>query len=111
MSLLVLLLGLNFHFNLITQQTFVIIGNIRDTSGQPVGNVRVSVSDENMLPIRTIMADSAGNFRIAGLRVGNYMIRVETFGTSYEEQTHRIELQTIRRGRSTEEPYPIDFVL
>jgi len=111
MAALFLILGFTIHLDPVLQQTFVLIGSVRDTSGQAVANVRVSVSDENMLPIRTLMVDSAGHFRVTGLRVGNYMVRIETTGTLYEEQTHRIELQSGRRGGASEEPYPIEFAL
>jgi tetratricopeptide (TPR) repeat protein len=111
MTNLLLLLGLILHPNPVLQQTFVIIGSVRDSSGQAVANVRVSVSDENMLPIRTIIVDSAGHFRVPSLFAGTYMIRVETTGTPYEEQTHRIELQGGRLVRGSDEPYPLDFTL
>jgi tetratricopeptide (TPR) repeat protein len=112
MAALLLILVFILHPNLALQQTFVIIGGVRDPSGQAVANVRVSVSDENMMPIRTIIVDSSGHFRAPGLRVGTYMIRIETTGTPYEEQTHRIELQSGgRRGRGGEEPYPLEFTL
>jgi len=112
MAALLLILVFILHPNPALQQTFAIIGSVRDSSGQAVANVRVSVSDENMMPIRTIIVDSAGHFRVPGLRVGTYMIRIETTGTLYEEQTHRIELQSGgRRGRAGEEPYPMEFAL
>ena len=109
MAVIVLLglLGVYLPF----QQTYMLVGNIRDTNGQIVSNVRIAVMDENLMPVRSLLIDSSGRFTIRGLRVGNYMIRIETNGTVYEEQTQRIELFSGRRSGRSEETYPIDFVL
>lgn|GEM_PF-431826 len=108
---LMILLSFCFHLDLSPQHTFVLIGSVRDTSGQAVNVVRVSVMDENMLPVQTLMVDSAGRFKVAGLRIGTYLVRIETTGTPYQEQTQRIELTFGGTNRRSEEPYPIDFVL
>jgi tetratricopeptide (TPR) repeat protein len=109
MAVIVLLglLGVYLPF----QQTYMLVGNIRDTNGQIVSNVRIAVMDDNLMPVRSMLVDSSGRFTIKGLRVGNYMIRIETTGTPYEEQTQRIELFSGRRSGQSEEIYPIDFVL
>src|SRR5205085_11263219 len=77
-------------------QTFVIVGSVRDQSGQAVTGVRVSVTDENFQPIRTIFVDSSGRFTVRGLSSGRYLFRVETTGTPFEEHTERLELQALR---------------
>lgn len=92
-------------------QTFVIVGSVRDQSGQSVSGVRISVTDENFQPIRTIFVDASGRFTVSGLRSGRYLFRVETTGTPYEEQTQRVELQAVRIRGAGSESYPLDFVL
>ena len=92
-------------------QTFVIMGTVRDQAGQSISGVRISVFDENFQPIRTLFVDSAGTFNIRGLSSGNYAFRIETTGTPYEEQSHRIELQALRIRAGGQEPYQLDFTL
>ena len=93
-------------------QKFIIIGNVRDTAGRSVPNVRVSVMDENFQPIRTIFVDSSGQFFVRGLSPGRYQFKVETTGTPYQEQeTGWIELQSLRVRPGGSENYPLDIVL
>ena len=93
------------------QQTYTLLGSIRDTNGQSVSNVRVSVMDDNFMPVRTLIVDSSGRFSVKGLRAGAYQVRIETTGTPYEELTQRFELYSGRRSGTSDESYPIDFVL
>lgn len=102
---------LNFAFSVFAFQTFVIIGSVRDQSGQSVSGVRISVSDENFQPIRTIFVDSAGRFTVKSLSSGRYTFRVETTGTPFEEQTHHMELQAVRIRAGGSEAFPLDIVL
>jgi len=95
----------------ILTQTFTIIGNVRDQSGQFVSSVRVAVYDENFQPIRTLFVDGSGRFQIQGLRTGRYQFRVETTGTPYEEQTQTHDLQAVRIRGTGSEPYLIEFIL
>lgn len=105
------LLLLSLWLGTLPLQTFTMIGMVRDTNGQPITNVRVSLVDENFSPRRTIFVDSSGRFKITGLGSGVYLIQVETTGTPYEEQTQRHDLNALRiRGRG-DEPYLVDFVL
>jgi len=92
-------------------QTFTIIGRVRDQSGQVVSGVRVSLLDDNYGSIRTVFVDSGGGFKFQGIGSGVYLIRIETSGTPYEEQTQRIELRSLRIRGAGNEPYPIDFTL
>jgi len=103
-----LLLSLPLSF---TFQTFIIIGSVRDQSGQSVPGVRVSVTDENFQPIRTIFVDQSGRFTVRGLSSGRYTFRVETTGTPFAEQTQSLELQAIRIRGGGSETYPLDIVL
>lgn len=107
----ILLLLMALLYPALLQQTFTVIGSVRNQSGQAVTGVRVSLIEENASTLRTVFVDTSGHFRFAGLARGNYLVRIETSGTPFEEQTQRIELQTIRlRGRG-DESFPIDFVL
>jgi Flp pilus assembly protein TadD len=92
-------------------QSFTIIGRVRDQSGQVVSGVRVSLLDDNYGSLRTVFVDSGGGFRFQGLGSGIYLIRIETSGAPYEEQTQRIELRSLRIRGGGNEPYPIDFIL
>lgn len=109
MTLPIFLISLALYFSV--PQTFTIIGNVRDQTGQVVSGVRVAVSDENFQPIRTLFVDGSGRFQIQGLRSGRYQFRVETTGTPYEEQIQTHDLQAIRIRGTGSEPYPIEFIL
>lgn len=111
MTIPVFLLSLILHaFSF--QGTFAVIGTVRDTNGQRVSSIRVSLLDENYHSIRTVFVDSSGRFQFRGLRQGIYLVRVEPVGTPYEEQTQRVEFQSISgKGGGAEEPYMVDFVL
>jgi tetratricopeptide (TPR) repeat protein len=93
------------------QAMFAIIGSVRDTSGEAVASIRVSLLDENYQTVRTVFADNTGRFQFRGLRTGIYFVRVEPAGTPYEEATQRLELQTLSRRASSEEQFMADFVL
>jgi tetratricopeptide (TPR) repeat protein len=106
----ILLLNLAFGLFWAQQSTFIIAGSVRDSSGQTVTGVRVSVMDENFQPIRTLFVDSSGRFTVNGLGQGRFTFRVDTTGTPYEEQTQQLELQSLRmRGGS--ETFPLDITL
>jgi tetratricopeptide (TPR) repeat protein len=109
MTHLILILGLLLPS--ILPQTFTIIGRVRDQAGQPVSGIRVTLLDDNYGQVRAVFADSGGGFRFSGIISGIYFVRIEPAGTGYEEQTQRIELQSIRIRGSGNEPYPIDFIL
>lgn len=111
MAIAILLLSLVVHA-FPTQGSFAVIGSVRDTSGQRVTSIRVSLLDENYHAIRTTFVDSSGRFEFRGLRQGVYLVRVEPVGTPYEEQVQRVEFQSISQRRGgAEERYPLDFVL
>jgi len=97
--------------NIFTLQSFTIMGSVRDQSGQAVSGVRVSLLDDNYGTLRTIFVDGSGRFRLAGISSGAYIVRIETHGTSYEEQSQRIELQAMRIRGAGNEMIPLDFVL
>ena len=76
MSIIPLLLGLVFTL-VPVQSRFVIVGSVRDPSGQPVGSIRVSLLGENYQNLRTVFADSSGRFQFKNLPQGLYTIRIE----------------------------------
>src|SRR5712692_8734632 len=53
-------------------QSFVITGNVRDPTGRPVANIRVSLLDDNYQSIQTVFADTSGRFEFRGLRSGRF---------------------------------------
>src|SRR5262245_4176502 len=103
MTIPILLLSLVLYA-LPIQRSFAVIGTVRDTNGQRVTSIRVSLLDENYHSIRTAFVDSSGRFQFRGLRQGVYLVRIEPVGTPYEEQTQRVEFQSISGG-AAEEPY------
>jgi tetratricopeptide (TPR) repeat protein len=100
-------------FSLIPSQSrFAIFGHVQDSSGNDVGSIRVSLLNENEQTLRTVFADNSGRFQFRNLGEGIYLVRVEPAGTPFEEQTHRIELQSLSRlSSATEDPFMVDFRL
>jgi tetratricopeptide (TPR) repeat protein len=109
MSSLILNIAFLLPFSLV--QSFVLVGSVRDQSGQAVSGVRISLLDENYSPLRTIFVNASGRFRLPGISSGVYIVRIETHGTAYAEQSQRIELQSLRIRGAGSETVPIDFVL
>lgn len=97
--------------NLLALQSFTIMGSVRDQSGQAVTGVRASLLDDNYGNLRTSFVDASGRFRFAGLSSGVYIVRIETHGTAYEEQSQRLELQAMRIRGAGNEMIPLDFAL
>jgi tetratricopeptide (TPR) repeat protein len=110
MNLSALLLFIALIHSIPPQSTFTVVGSVRNQAGQSISGVRISVTDENFQPIRTIFVDSSGRFTIRGLGQGRFSFRVETTGTPYEEQTQQLELQALRI-RGGNETFPLDIVL
>jgi tetratricopeptide (TPR) repeat protein len=92
------------------QSTFTIIGSVRDQKGLSVTGVRVSIIDENFQPIYTAFVDGSGRFSIKGVKQGRFVIKIETTGTQYQEQSQNLELQSLRQLGGNE-TYNLDFIL
>lgn len=90
--------------------TFTIIGMVRNKAGQIVTDVRVTVIDENFQTIYTAFV-GPGGFRVEKVKQGRYTIRIETTGTSYEEQSQSLELQGLRKMGGGSEVWPVEFIL
>jgi tetratricopeptide (TPR) repeat protein len=106
-----LILLFNLFFGIFcAQTTFTVIGVVRDQAGQAVSGVRFTVIDENYQSIQSSFVDASGQFRVSGLRMGKYTVRIETSGTPYEEQSQQLELQSLRRV-SGDETFPLEIQL
>jgi tetratricopeptide (TPR) repeat protein len=112
MKILALLLSFLVPIPIAAQSNLSISGSIRDTTGRSVDSIRVSLLDDNYQSVRTVFS-SAGRYQFRGVRAGVYFVKIETIGTSYEEETSpRIEAQSMRRRRSgASEEFYADFTL
>lgn len=99
-----------FAFSPLQATTFSILGTVRNRAGQVVTDVRVTVIDENYQTVYTAFVGPSG-FRVDRVSQGRYTIRIETTGTSYEEQSQSIELQAIRKMGGGSETWPVEFIL
>ena len=97
------------------QNSFRIVGSVRDDTGKSVSSVRVSLEDENSQPIRTVFSDASGRFQFRGLRAGSYRVGVETQGLPYEHVSVVVDLTSLTNSSinpsSTEDTTPVDLVL
>jgi len=94
------------------QGFFAIYGTVRDEEGQPLSSIRVSITDENYQPLRTVISDGSGHFQFRTLRAGSYYLRVEPTGQPFEDYAQHIELYSMtRRNSTTEDPTLVDVVL
>lgn len=92
-------------------QTFNILGTVRDSRGQGVNTVRVSLLDDSYRSIRSAFSDSSGRFQFFGIISGRYQIKVEPAGKAFEEQIVQFELQALRTRGGGNEPFPIEIIL
>jgi tetratricopeptide (TPR) repeat protein len=90
--------------------THVIRGYVRNSSGLPVGNVRVSLLDEYRQTLKTLFSDSTGKYEFRFISRGVFFIRVDTTGTTYENVEQRIELTSLSLSR-VEEPVIVDIII
>ncbi|HZM86120.1 MAG TPA: DUF2012 domain-containing protein [Blastocatellia bacterium] len=97
------------------QNFFSVVVSVRDDTGQSVSSIRVSLEDENSMPIATKFADGSGRFQFRNLRPGIYRVKVETGGTPFEPVTVPVDLQsmtnrTINRS-TTDIPETVNITL
>ncbi len=90
--------------------TFTLTGFVRNQSNQIVSGVRISVTDENSLPIYSGFVETNGRFTVKGLRQGRFILRIETTGSLYEEFSQSLELQSLRQFGGNE-MMPVDIIL
>jgi tetratricopeptide (TPR) repeat protein len=89
---------------------FALRGYVRNSTGQGVGNVRVSLLDENRQSLKTIFSDTTGQYEFRGVGRGVYYLRVDLIGTIYENAEQRIELVTLSSS-TVEEPVMVDLMV
>ena len=68
-----------------------LVGGVRDPSGAAIPGVSIELSAEATGQSRTILADSSGQFRAAGLAPGQYLIKVAHPGFQLYTQTVAVE--------------------
>ncbi|MEW6130401.1 MAG: tetratricopeptide repeat protein [Acidobacteriota bacterium] len=111
--MLILILFFSFLVNpfaLQSEARFALRGYVRTASGQALGNVRVSLLDENRQTLKTIFSDSTGKYEFRTISRGVYFLRVDMMNTNYENVEQRIELVPLSVTRS-EEPVMIDLTV
>src|SRR5579862_4012360 len=62
------------------QETATILGTVKDASGAAVAGANVTARDTDTQVTRVVPSESDGSYRIPGLAVGNYEVRVEHEG-------------------------------
>ena len=110
MLTLMLIFNLIFHSFPQENAQFVIRGYVRNSSGQAVGNVRVSLLDEYRQTLKTLFCDSTGRYEFRFIGRGVFFIRVDSLGTIYENTEQRIELTSLSTSR-IEEPVIVDIII
>ncbi len=111
--MVILMLFLSFLLNPYAFQAearFALRGYVRTASGQAVGNVRVSLLDDNRQTLKTIFSDSTGKYEFRSVGRGVYFLRVDLMNTNYENIEQRIELVPLSVTRS-EEPVMFDLTV
>src|SRR5260370_4815307 len=68
-----------------------LVGTVRDPSGAVIPGVSIELSSEATGQPRTILTDSSGQFRAAGLAPGPYQINVAHSGFQLYSQTVAVE--------------------
>ena len=90
--------------------TFTIVGIVRNQSGQTVNGVRFSIVDDGYQQVQMGYVDLGGRFTARKINKGRYLVRIETGGTVYEEETQQIELASLRRFGG-DETFTMEFKL
>lgn len=89
----------------VTQQATSISGHVADDRNNPIADLQVELLDEVDSVIQRTRTDNSGLYSFRRLSNGIFQIRVQTYGTTYQAQTQRVQLE---RGRAFEQ---VDFVL
>jgi len=105
------ILLLSLSFLVLPLQSFILFGNIRDTGGKSVPNVRVSLMDENSQTVGTVFADGSGRYEFKGLGTGRYTVLVDPVGTPYESRSQPLELRSLAILGNPTESVNLDVVL
>src|ERR1019366_777722 len=62
------------------QESGSILGTVKDTSGGTVPSAKVTIINADTNDMRSITTGEDGTYRVAGLRPGNYSVKVEKEG-------------------------------
>lgn len=106
----ILIVNLFFSASPQANAQFAIRGYVRNSSGQAVGNIRVSLLDEYRQSLKTLFSDATGRYEFRAVSRGVFFLRVDTTGTIYENTEQRIELSSLSATR-VEEPVMIDIII
>src|SRR5712671_2044178 len=80
----VLLVGASATF---AQETATILGTVKDASGAAVAAANVTARSTETQQTRAVTTETDGSYRIPGLQVGNYDVRVEHEGFQVASRT------------------------
>ena len=65
------------------------VGEVKDSTQAVVPNADVTVTNQGTGAVRTVKTDSTGSYRIDGILVGNYTLKVEVAGfNTYLQQMY-----------------------
>ena len=64
------------------------VGEVKDSTQAVVPNADVTVTNQGTGAVRTVKTDSTGSYRIDGILVGNYTLKVEAAGFDTYLQTN-----------------------
>ncbi|MFP5264423.1 MAG: tetratricopeptide repeat protein [Blastocatellia bacterium] len=81
------------------QSRSVVEGRITGPDNRPLSDVRVFLQTDTYSPLSSQITDGSGRYRFTNVATGNYYILVEPFGTDYERQLQRVEVNPFNVGR------------
>jgi Tfp pilus assembly protein PilF len=79
-------------------------GTVYDPNRRPVPSLWVELLNEFNMSYARIQTGASGRFTFTGLKAGHYVIKVNTVGTPFEEQTEAVDIVNIFQN-STETVY------
>ncbi|MCU1261283.1 MAG: TonB-dependent receptor [Bryobacterales bacterium] len=79
------------------QITAAINGTVRDPSGSPIANAKVTATDNDRGTVRSTQSNSAGSFDLPTVPIGNYTVRVEQTGFQVQQSTVTLVLNQVAK--------------
>jgi tetratricopeptide (TPR) repeat protein len=89
----------------VSQQATSISGHVSDDRNNPIADLKVELLDDVDSVIQRTKTDNSGLYSFRRLTHGIFQVKVQTYGTAYQGQTQRVQLES---GRAFEQ---VDFVL
>lgn len=74
-----------------------ISGYVTGYEREPIYDAFVELLNEYGQPIKRARTDNSGRYIFSGIAAGRYGVRVNAYGTDYEEQTREVEIVNITR--------------